>query len=187
MQAIPQDTEPAPIIWSYVDLNLQTLGSARLLKTQAPPPPLQAPSPSSSHAPVAGPSAQTPALGTPPGASNSSQSTTHRSSSPRPRIRRQLDKLPPLRLATALLPPLLACKPPASCWRQTQTGLPECQRPQSQTARRQCTALASRTHLPTCRRARLRHPRSVLADLLLHSAPGRSTVPSWRSGVHADF
>jgi hypothetical protein len=43
MQAIPQDSEPAPIIWSYADLNLQTLASAGLLKTRGPPP--QAPSP----------------------------------------------------------------------------------------------------------------------------------------------
>ena len=45
MQAIPQDSEPAPIIWSYADLNLQTLASAGLLKTRAPP---QAPSPAGS-------------------------------------------------------------------------------------------------------------------------------------------
>ena len=83
MQAIPQDTEPAPIIWSYVDLNLQTLGSARLLKTHAPPPPLHLPSPSSSAAPVASPSAQQPPVeGAPPAASPGS----HRSSAPAPKV-----------------------------------------------------------------------------------------------------
>lgn len=83
MRAIPQDTEPAPIIWSYVDLNLQTLGSARLLKTHGPPPPLQLPSPSSSHPPAVSPSTQPPAEeGTPPAAGPGSQSTLPHSAAP---------------------------------------------------------------------------------------------------------
>ena len=87
MQAIPQDTEPAPIIWSYVDLNLQTLGSAKLLKTHGPPPPLQVPSPSSSHTQVASPSMQPGTMGTPPAASPGSQSTIHHSSPPAHQVR----------------------------------------------------------------------------------------------------
>lgn len=48
----PQDSEPPHIIWSYADLNLQTLASAGLLKTRPPLP--QLPSPGASHAAMAG-------------------------------------------------------------------------------------------------------------------------------------